>query len=444
MAVIAIALVVGGVAGVGWWWFRTAPQLARYLPKDTQVYVELPSVTKALIGLSGVDAVNEDDLDADKQKKRLVEAFADSFELGLGNVDRFVDGVRAVAVAGRSGSIADRFDYRPEAVLLLSFAEKEDVDRVLASSRFKKHDSFKGFEQYSVLRREVENPDVLAKQGALEQALNEIGDAKSPPEADPDLERKPDFVVMWFADDKVLAIGSRRMVEDCARVASGEHESLEQGNRLFQRAAWANRSAALAYVDPDLAGSRELKETVLDDPDPVVGALRLLDEGVKVDLRLQLRGPKVPSAALVTVPTPLTLHERLPSDTVAYFAFSTRFAQSGKQVEAALFDAAGSIDASSERELQRAVDKLHEETDIELADLVEISGHQAVVAVVADDSTLKSLVGGSQEDLAVVGIVEVSDTKRARSLVRDLRDFLEGRYEMSRKEGGFLAERKGQ
>ena len=444
VAVVAAALLIGGFAGTAWWWFRAAPALARYVPKDTQVYVELPSVTKALIGLSGVDAVHEEDLDAEKQKKRLVEALADSFELGMGNVDRFIDGVRSAAIAGRVGPSAGPFDVRPEAVLLLSFGSKEDVERVLASSRFKKQDSFKGFEQYSVERRDTENPDALAKLSPLERALNEIGEAKPAADAEPDAESKPEVVVMWFADDKVLALGSRRMVEDCARVASGEHDSLESGNELFERADWPLRSMVLAYVDPNLTESRELREAFLDDPDPATGALRFLDEGVRLDLRFQLRGTKIPDPALFTVSTPLTLHERLPSDTVAYIAFSTRFASSGKQVERALFDVAGSIDASSERELQRAVDKLHEETDIELADLVEISGHQAVIAVVADDGALKESVAGETEQLAMVAIAEVGDAKRAQSLVRDLRDYLEGRYDVSRKEGGFLAERKGQ
>jgi hypothetical protein len=444
VAVVAAALLVGGLLGAAWWWFRAAPALARYLPKDTQVYVELPSVTKALVGLAGVDAVHEEDLDAEKQKKRVVEAFADSFELGLGNVDRFIGGVRAAAVAGRTGPRTGRFDMRPEAVLLLSFTSEDDVERVLSSGRFEKRDRFKGFAQYGVKRRSLDNPDALAKQSPLERALDEIGEPKRPPEEDPELESKPEIAVMWFADDKVLAVGSRRMVEDCARVATGEHESLQSGNALFDRAEWPLRSTVLAYVDPNLMESRELRESFLDDPDPVVGALRLLDEGVKLDLRFQLRGAKTPAPALFPVPTPLTLHERLPSDTFAYLELSTRFAGSGKQVEAAFFDAAASIDASSERELQRVVDKLHEETDIELSDLVEISGHQAVIGVVADDGDLKDMLGGSAGELTIVGIVEVSDNKRAQGLVHDLRDYLEGRYDVSRKDGGFLGERKGE
>lgn len=443
VAVVAAALVIGGLAGAGWWWFRSAPALARYLPKDTQVYVELPSVTKALIGLAGVDAVHEEDLDADKQKERLVAAFADSFELGMGNVERFIDGVRSAAIAGRAGPRMSRFDVRPEAVLLLSFTSEDDVERVLGSSRFERRDRFKGFAQYSVRRRSLDNPDALAKQSPLERALDEIGDLP-PPEADPELESKPEVVVMWFAEAKVLAIGSRRMVEDCARVVTGEHDSLESGNQQFERAEWPLRSTVLAYVDPNLLESRELRESFLDDPDPVVGALRLLDEGVKLDLRLQLRGKEIPSPALFTVPTPLNLHERLPSDTFAYLELSTRFAVSGKQVEGALFDAAASIDASTLRGLQRVVDKLHDETDIELSDLVEISGHQAVLGIVADDGDLKEMLGGNVEELTMVGIAEVSDKKRAQGLVHDLRDYLEGRYDVSRKEGGFLAERKGQ
>lgn len=438
-AVIAAALVLGGLAGTGWWWFRAAPALARYLPKDTQVYVEFPSITKALIGLSGVDAVDQDDLDPERQKKRLVEAFADSFELGLGNVDRFFDGIRAAAVAGRKGR-------QPEGVILFAFSSEGDVTKVLAAERFKKEDRFKGYDRYSLQRRDVDNPDALAKLSPLERALNQLGNRPSaaPATGSVEIVEKPEFSVIWFADEKVLALGSTGMVEDCARVANGEHESLEHGNELFEQAEWPMRSSLLAYVDPNLLDSREAREAFLDNAGPATGAIRFLDEGIGFDVRFDLRGTQIPDPKLFMVPTQLSLWERLPSDTIAYVAFSTRFASRGKDVERALFGAAASLDASLERELQIAFDRMHEETNIDFADLVEITGDQAVLAVVADDRALKSFAEGSRKDFTFVGIAEVSDKKRAAKVVRDLQDFLETRYDVSRKAGGFIAERDKQ
>ena len=53
LAVLAVS--AGSLAAYQLWMRSTGPELAKYLPADTQIYVELPSVTKAALAAVGMD-----------------------------------------------------------------------------------------------------------------------------------------------------------------------------------------------------------------------------------------------------------------------------------------------------------------------------------------------------------------------------------------------------
>ncbi len=432
-ALLTLVLAAVVLAGGAYWWLRAEPVLARYAPKDTQAYVEFPSVDKALIGLWRWDALEPGELDADKQKKRLIEALADSFDLGVGQVSALFDGVDAIALAARS-------DRDGEMALLLRLDSADLVRPILASDRFKKEDGLLGCERHRLRRRVIESPDVAAIVPPLEAALNEIGERK-PKEGEDDAAISA-FAVLFCEEERLLAVGHTRLLKDVARVKAGDQESLHSGNELFRNAEWPLGSSVLAFVDPRTMDNREIRESFLAGSVPVSAALGFVEEGIMGSLTFELRGDDVPPEALFTQSVELTLYEHLPSDTIGYLAFSTRFASSGRDVERALLDAAAGLDQRSLSQLQRALDQVVDKTDITLPTVIELTGQQGIVAVVGDDRSIQGL-GGGEKEITLVAIVEVSDVRKAQRLIQDVRHFVEDRYDVSRRDGGFVAERKG-
>ncbi len=431
-------LVLGGGAAAAWWfWLRsTGPELAVYMPKDTQLYIEVPSVTKALVSFVGIDAIDDKELDPDKTKGEAVEAFASSFDVSKDEAEAFLKGVGAVAVGVRDMNKDD------QGGVLFSFGSKGDVEPLLASKRFDKDGDLAGGTKYKVYRREVDDEDKREKMSNYEKAFNDIGGRKKDKDEKDD---KSENACVWWEDKKVLGCGDSDFIEDVGKVMSGDKESLAKGNETFAKAKWPAGSSLLVYLDPEAIDDKDAKKDYLDGVGPMLGSARFTDAGLVMNLRAELKGKKLPDDKVYGSPADLTLYERLPTDTVAYIGFSTKTDASYKDFEKDLLKSLEEADEDAGKKFEKGMEEMDKLLGFTLEDVYKAVGDEGILAVTASEKVdLEKVVAKDKEALDWFGVVlalHVKDKDAADKVIKGLKEAAEekgkGMVEVDKKDGGF-------
>ncbi len=437
-------LALGGAAAAGWWfWMRsTGPELAKYMPKDTQVFVEVPSVTKALIGFVDVDAIDDKELDPDKTRGEVFEAFASSFDVSKDEAEAFMKSISSVAVGVRDVS------KETEGGVLIAFGSKGDVEPVLGSKRFDKDGDLAGGTKYKLTRRDIDDPDKLEKMSNYEKAFNDVGSRKKEKGEDDDEDdksKKKKSACVWWEDKKILGCGEVDWIEDVGKVMSGDKESLAKGNEVFAKAKWPAGSALLVYVDPEVVDDKDAKKDFLDGVGPMLGSARFTDAGLVMQAKVELKGKKLPDDKIYGAPADLTLYERLPTETVAYMAFSTKTDLSYKDFEKDLLKSMDEAKDGSSKEFEKVIEKMDKELGFDLETVYKSVGDEGILAFTAAEKIdLKEAMKDPKEVADEVGFVlalHVKDKEAAEKIVKSLKDKigeeLDKFVEVGKKDGGF-------
>ena len=448
IALLALLAVGGGAFAAYWFWLRsTGPELAKYLPADTQVYVEMPSVTKALVAAIGMDSIDAKELEAEKRKDDMVEAFESSFDVKKDEAEAFLTSISSVAFGGREINK----DEKAEACVIIRFSDKSAVEAVLDSKRFEKDGSLAGGTAYTVTRKESKDPDKEEKLNAFEKFFNQLGErkkSKDDDEGDKDDKKKKKTVLVWFESPKLLVSGDEGMVEEVGKVIEGDKDNLAKHNETFAKAKWPAGSSMLVYADPE-AFPKEIKKDFFDSVGPVTGSMRFTDPGLLVSAHIDMAGKKVSKKELLPETVALSLYEKVPATTVAYLAFSTKFGVDGKEMEKLIKKSYSDVDERGAEEIEKALDGMKDNLGFGLADVFDSLGDEAIIAVTADDKLAglafeKDKTALEHGSVIVIFALDKTDGKdNAEKIIKKLKGTIEekakGEIELKKTDGGFVA-----
>ncbi|NUP08590.1 MAG: hypothetical protein HOW73_21280 [Polyangiaceae bacterium] len=444
IGLVAVALtIVGGAFAAYWFWWRaTGPELAKYAPKNTQYYFEVPSLPKLLVSFAGVDAVDDKELDTDEVKKEVTEAFADSFDLKNEEAEEILLSLRSVAFAIRENEDREKDDFQfTQQVFFLKVSDAEAMDPLFETKRFDKDGSFAGGTRYRVSQRKRKRPegridDEGPRRNVWEDFFDGLGKYKSEvtettprelteaEEKEEDERKQREDVAVWYDEEKLLVIGTPAMIKDVGKIIEGGTDSLATGNERFAAAKWAPRTTILEFVDtPALP---EVKKDLFDDVDAATTSARFGDAGLITLTRAQLRGKKIGKwSELLPKETDLDLYEKLPASTFAYIAGSSKLEMSGKECVKAITKSVEEFDEDLAKEFDENLESLENKAGFGLDTVFDALGEQYIVAGVADDKAMSAFESDDKKEaakyVALVAIVQLKDVDAANKIVKALR-----------------------
>jgi hypothetical protein len=447
IALLALLAIGGGAFAAYWFWMRsTGPELAKFMPADTQVYVEMPSVTKAVVAAIGMDSIEAKELDAEKRKDDMVEAFESSFDVKKDEAEAFLTSISSVAFGGRELNKDDK----AEAALIIRFSDRDAVEAVLGSKRFDKDGNLAGGVAYTMTRKESKDPEKEEKLNAYEKFFNQLGDRKkSKDEDDGDKEekKKKKNVLVWFESDKLLVAGDQGMVEEIGKVIDGG-DNLAKHNETFKKAKWPAGSSMLAYADPE-AFPKEIRKDFFSDVGPVTGSMRFTDPGLIVSAHLEMQGKKVSKKELLPETVSLSLYEKLPATTVAYLGFSTKFGVGGKEMEKVLKKTYSDVDERGAEEVEKMLDGMKDNLGFSFSDVFDALGDEAIIGITADDKLFGLAFEKDKEALehgsviAIFALDKDEGKDNAEKIIKKLKGTIEEKakdeIEIKKTDGGFVA-----
>jgi hypothetical protein len=465
--IIAAVVLIGGGAAAFFWLRSASSNLAKYAPKDTETFIEIPSTTKALANaFLGMDVVDTSKIDSDKQKGEIFDAFAASFDVSKDEAEDFLLAVDGAAVAQRRIERKDEDDFGPttEGVTLVKMSSASKVEPILKSKRFDADGDLAGGKKYVLTRKETD-PEKREKLSTFEAAFNDFGDPKkkkgSDDEEDDDSDKKKKKkkggkVLVWFESEALFAAGEESVVEEVGKIIKDGGDSLKDTEN-FKKAKWESGSSVLFYMNPEFA-KKDDKKNYFNGTGPLVGSMGFHDGGVTMGGRVELKGKRIPKESdLVAEEVSFELYEKLPADTVAYLAFSGKFKADGKALQKALIKAAKADEDNekSAEQLEESLEKMEETVGFSFDVLADSIGDEVVMAIVADKKVdVETLLEGGKdkkaaaqeaaESLGFVAIYDVGDKDKADKLVKGLRSTIEDKaketVEIKKKDGGFLVE----
>ena len=442
--VVGLLVIGGGAYGAYWFFSGASPVLAKYMPKDTQAYFEIPSATKALVKLAGTDVIDSKEIDTDKENDKAVEGLTNAFD-GLKK-----DDAKALmkSVNGWASGMRKVKDDKQE-VGMISFSSADPVEALLKTDRFSKGDKLAGGQGYELKERNVDF-DKLKKAGPIESGLSFTqfkGDKK---------------VLVWFADKKILAWGTKDMVEESGKVMTGDKESLASTDK-FKSAKFESGSVAVGWVDSDLLNDKDdekmtdMKKKFFDGVDPFVFSGRVASGGMVLTFTGNLKGKAIPDEKIIPEPGKISLQEKLPATTVAYIAVANGKKIDAKEGKKALVDFVSSLDKDKGKDFDKNIDKLSDVIGVSYETLHDAFGGTMNIPkeeIIAINLTEKFKFGDDikPEDLPDNGgaelLVRVADKDAAAKVVKALREkvFEDGpakdMFDVSKKDEGFVATMK--
>jgi hypothetical protein len=421
IVVIFLLLIGGGAAAFGAYYYllaKPSPHLARYVPKTSSLYVELPGFKRSLLSAATMKPLDSSRVDDKLLVQDLDLSFARAFTLPQPDAHALVGALDAAAFVARDTNI------HGQAALLVSFTDASAVDKLLHSTRFSESGAFVGGGvRYTLLARSPY--DISPTAGPAEVALSymETGTGS----------RTQDLV--WFAKKKLLVYGDDQMVTDMGAVIDSGADSLEK-NEVYQKAKKTFESGAdVAFFfdthdfdDVRDPASKKMLDGYLQNRDPVTGAIKLVKAGVMMDMHATLTGTALPPDTLVSPAPKLAFPHELPQDTVAYMAMSTKTKMTGVQVRNLMIKTVEDNDPSTGRDFRSGLDEIERKVGFKLDDLVDMTGDEVAEALVLDPSFKLDTTNGIMDELGSFGVVFAIATKddaKAKLVLGKLRAQLE-------------------
>ncbi|MBN4050217.1 hypothetical protein JYT28_00515, partial [Desulfobulbus sp. AH-315-M07] len=433
LLVAALVLIGGGAAAYMVFFSGTKPQLAKHVPKDTQLYVEAPDLPGALAAFASMDIIDGEKLKPEKSLKELVKGIAKSFDIKKDDAKNLVESMESFAVAGQN------MMKRPKVAFIMKFSDGDGVEKLLESDRFSKEDKISdGAHQYIIDRADIDFKDLK------DLPFWEKGFAGLEVEQD-----NKDFLLVWMSEEKMLVFGQDDLVEEIVNLAAKDGESLADREN-FAGVKFESSSALLTYVDPDVFGDikggdkEDLVKGYLDDVKPLTLSMGFDDAGIRFTYAAQLKGKCLPEEGYADA-ADLDLYKRLPEETVAYLALSTQTDLEGKALLKNARKQVRCVNRDAEEKLEEAIEQFEKQFDFKLAKVLDGVGDQAIAAFVLDSKfefDPEQEKKERNEEMAGLLAFHVGDKGAAEKAVKILRE--EGfeddeKYEVSKKGAGFKA-----
>jgi len=416
LGLVGLLVVLGGGAAIYYYVALGAavatrlPVLARHMPKDLQVFAEVPNVRAALRASQRPVVFDREaksgggDGDEKKAVTDLVEALAGSFGLSRSEAEAVLKSVDAVAIGARG------LDQKQQVAVVVGFRETAAAKTMLASKRFKEEGELAaGAKRYSLASGSTTKSEQFSPRGIFDEA-NSSG-----------------VTMMWHESAKLLAIGDEKLLSDIAAVASGTNPSLEQ-NEAYKKAKgqFEAEAIAVAFFDPAslvsmfAKGSPEIAEGYLSDPGPYTLSLALVEAGMRITAKFGAAGHKLPDID-IKAPTELTLPDKLTRKTLGYMAFSTRLDMKGAAAIELFQRELKKVDPRAARRIERRLlKKVKKELGVSLAEIIDAIGDEGVISISTPETIdLLSAMRGKTSDLFAVTFAQrVEDKAVVSSLMK--------------------------
>lgn len=403
-------LLAGGAAAAIYFFFLggRAPDIAGAVPRDTEILVEVPNVKRLGLDALGMDFLEPAAADEQKNVEELTQAFAKAFDIPQEDAIDFL-------VAADSAGVASRVTKKEASgvAVILGFARSGAVEGLLASKRFREVGSIgAGGKRYQLDR----------KAGAAPPVSEPVAHGLS------NLEVRERPLLAWFPDARLLIAGDEPFVTASAKVFEEEAPSLADETRYSDvRDALGDDARIRAYVDlpsltADLAArERDLVDGYLKAQGPLSAAARFKDPGIVLELNAELSGAKYP--ARIPPPIALDLAGRLPKETLAYAAFSSKSPLSGVQLRVELLNQMRALSPESAAAAEQQLAELEKTFGTTVDALADATGDQVAFGVAMPETFVVDPLRGEQNltALCAFAIVALKSEPPYRALLTQLK-----------------------
>jgi hypothetical protein len=347
-----------------------AVAMSAAMPRDSEMLLELTDLHQLVVDFKDVEYLDTSLRDDKRVFDDTADSIAKAFDISL-------DDARALLVTTRSAGIAARkLATQPEAALAIGFSSAGPVESLLKSPRFVASGALgQTGKRYLLTKKQLTSSvgqDVLLK--GLADA--ELGSGKE--------------VLVWFPDQKLIAVGSEAFVNDLAKVIESGAAAIDT-NPSYQAASkdFDDSARLTAFLDPTVLSSvgdakvKELIDGYFKPAGPITGTLGVKSAGFVGTLTGRVIGSKLPKASSYDPPVKLELPARLPVETFAYVALQTQMKMSGAEAQKMLLEQLEAANPRSAREAQQGVEQMEKALGVSLAKLIDGLGGEAALAIAA-------------------------------------------------------------
>ncbi|MEO8902733.1 MAG: hypothetical protein ABI488_11945 [Polyangiaceae bacterium] len=412
IAAALLLLLVGGAIAAYAMFFSSggAQRISEAVPQDCEFFVEVPSMHQLVSDLHDVQFLDT----SLRDDKQVFDSSADSISKAF-DISKS-DAVALLASAETFGISGRKLATSPEVVIALGMKNATTVETLLKSTRFVAAGSVGQTGKRYQLTRKPAQPG----QDALLKGLSEA-----------EVSATDKHVLVWFPKANLLAVGDLPLVTDLASVLEAGAASIQK-NPAFQAAQkdFDGKARLTAFVDPNLFSTitdpkvRDLIDSYFKPAGPITGSLQVKPAGFLSSFTGRITGSKLPRGTAYEGPQALDLPGRLPEETFAYVAASTKSKLTGAELEKLLLDQVGSADPNARAQAQLGLTQMETLLGVSVSRLIDSVGGQTALGVSATSATSFAGLSANPQSLAqfnLTWLLELKDPAEFQKLAAGLR-----------------------
>ncbi len=371
LGALALILLGGGLAfAVYALWFKAdGPRVAAFLPSDTAIYVEVPNLRAAGIAARRAKYLKSISDDDEAWLKDTAKVIADSF-----GIDQ--SAAVTLALAQRSIGIGvSNIPDKPQGAVLVYFDADGPVTTLLKSSRFRAESPLgKKGQRYALTASNAAAPAGEGWTVTLRRALDSAATSS-------------EMGIGWWESENLLALGTPGQLTAVAEVIDDQKTALSKNERFTKAISGAPGGAVmLGWVDGATIRKATQGQSSVDigvTEDGVMLSIDGQEAGLLLRAAATLMGKDIAQTPILFEPGELDYPERLPAETLAYLAASTRTKLDGMGLERELSALAKRTAPGSEQGFERSNKELKELAGVSVADALGCIGDELVVGALA-------------------------------------------------------------
>ena len=414
IAIIGIlaVLVIGGGAAAAYFMFLggRGPEIAAALPRDTELYFEIPNIKRLALDVHGLKFVDEKNADEKKLIDDTTQAMSEAFDLSKEDARDLMFSVSSMGMGAR------KLDKESEGAFLVGFDDTDAVEKLLASKRFSTAGTFgEAGKKYQLDEKKVEGTPPKDPTKAALFAM-ELKGTRS--------------VLVWFPKKKLVVAGSEALVADIGKVLEQDAASLKK-NETFEKGSkdFASDARAVALFDPSIvlsnasASDKEIFDGFFKSAGPITGSVSMKDAGAVFDVTARFSGNKYPKAG-AGKPLKLDAAKRLPAETFAYMAFTPKPNMTGADVEKQLLENLTALDKDNAVRTEQQLREMERAMGVTFTKLVDSIGEQSVIGFAAPDTFTVDPTKGDKQmmDMAAFAVIKLGDETPLKTVLGKLKE----------------------
>lgn len=319
VGLLTLAVAVGAVVVYDYMTSTRSPHMARYLPKDTLLYVEAPDPSITAWQITGMDVINQDAASE--------SAFFDGFFADLGKVYDLDESEMRDLLLGMQGA-AFGMRLMPEYGVVqygvvLKFNSSDHGERLMDGRAMTKlaDTTNAGHELWK-----IDSGSFLSDEGIELNLLQQMAIGYQP-------ERNGVFA--WFDAQSVAVFGTPGYIDAVGEVLEGDELGFDQ-NEAYLRATsqWQGNASVVSLIDPAAFKHDSIPENIKPFAsdhyerfhkygDPFTFSMKVSDRGMVTESNLPFAGDLMPPREIWPEAGSFELVDRLPSGTLGYVASRT-------------------------------------------------------------------------------------------------------------------------